>query len=565
MRFLLAILITMILPVNMKSQNATATIGNPASCAGDTVLVAVDVTNFIDVGAMTMYIGYDTNAAEFVSLQNVNSAIAGWVSYNASSNQIGIAYSNISPFSITSGKIFDLRFVFLGDSTRLPFLPGTEIANSNLQVIPLDTLAGSIANSIYITQHPDSVQAYPDTDVSFRVTSLGTPAFQWQENSGSGWINLQNNSTYSGVQDDTLYISDVTLDFNLNEYRCILSAGDCSDTTSTGLLEVALAFPAATLGQVSSCPGEFVLEPIYVGDFFDVTDFTFNIAYNTEQLEFSGASNIHPELASGTLTSMPMSTPPGTSITWEGASGISISSGKLFDLAFSYIGGNQPLTFAEGTIVLNSLANPVNITLTNGLIYQLEVPVITVQPVHDTVQEEQQAQFSVSSTGTESHQWQISTDEGETWIDLTDNPPYFNVQSSVLSIQPAIYEMNGDWFRCILDGADCSVISQAAMLTVDTLTLLGEQFEEAVIGIYPNPFSHTVNLVIPQGFAWESIRLFTPEGNMMARQLDISRSGQNTTVNLTPASLRPGLYILEITGRNDGHWVRTYNKIIKTD
>ncbi len=98
MRFKLAILILILQPIIMKSQNATATIGNITSCAGDTVLAPVDVTNFIDVGAMTIYIGYDTNAAEFLSLQNINSAIPGGISFNAVNGQLGIAYSNPNPF-----------------------------------------------------------------------------------------------------------------------------------------------------------------------------------------------------------------------------------------------------------------------------------------------------------------------------------------------------------------------------------------------------------------------------------------------------------------------------------
>ena len=67
MRIKIVILILLLQPMIMKSQNATATLGNITSCAGENVLVPLDVTNFNDVGAMTIYIGYDTNAAEFLS------------------------------------------------------------------------------------------------------------------------------------------------------------------------------------------------------------------------------------------------------------------------------------------------------------------------------------------------------------------------------------------------------------------------------------------------------------------------------------------------------------------
>ena len=249
MRFNLAIILILIIPHVMKSQNATATLENELSCSGDTVLVAMDVTDFIDVAAMTIYVGYDTNQAEFLSLQNINPAITGFLSANAANGQVGIAYSSVNSFTLTSGKLFDLRFGFSGDSTLLPFNPGTEIANSNLELIPLDTYPGSISNGMSIIDQPDSVQAYPDNDVMFFVTATGNITYQWQENTGNGWNNLQNNSTYSGVNSDTLNIYDVPLSFDGFTYRCLLSAGNCSDTTQVALLEVAVAYPSALLGS----------------------------------------------------------------------------------------------------------------------------------------------------------------------------------------------------------------------------------------------------------------------------------------------------------------------------
>ena len=90
MRIKLAILILLV-PIALKSQNATATLGNVFSCEGENTLVPMDVTGFIDVGSMQFYIAYDTNSAEFLSLQHINPAVPAPIRFNAKNSVISIA------------------------------------------------------------------------------------------------------------------------------------------------------------------------------------------------------------------------------------------------------------------------------------------------------------------------------------------------------------------------------------------------------------------------------------------------------------------------------------------
>ncbi|MCK9401042.1 MAG: cohesin domain-containing protein [Bacteroidales bacterium] len=552
-------------PIIMKSQNATATIGNVTSCAGDTVLAPVDVTNFIDVGAMTIYIGYDTNAAEFLSLQNINSAIPGGISYNASNGQLGIAYSNINSFTITSGKLFDLRFSFLGDSTLLPFNPGTEIANSNLEIIPLDTFPGSIKNSIRLISQPDSVKSYPDNDVIFRVTSLGNPDYQWQENTGSGWIDLQNDQTYSGVNNDTLTVHDVPLSYDGYTYRCVLSAGNCTEITDVALLEVALAFPAATLGLVSSCPANEVFEPLFVGDFLDVIEFTFNISFDTAYLAFQGLQNIHPDLLPGNLTTSPLPDPPGVVIHWNNSNPVSITSGKLFDLNFSYESQDHTLAFETGSEVLNSSFNPIDITLTDGHINQHAIPEITAQPQNDTVMEGQDVFFIVDALGTEEYIWQFSTDGGNSWTYLTDTPPYYNTHTAALTISPAIFGMNEYQFGCRLDNEYCMVYSVAATLVVDTLNYIGNPGGIGILQVHPVPFRDNIHISLPGDYHCTLVSVYDARGMMLCFFKINQNQGHSQDLELDLAALSEGLYFLRFEGTRDGKTAMEQRKILKTN
>jgi len=548
----------------MKSQNATATIGNITSCAGENVLVPLDVTNFNDVGAMTIYIGYDTNAAEFLSIQNINPAIPGSITSNAVNGQVSIAYSNTTPFYISGETLFDLSFSFLGDSTLLPFNPGTEIANSNLEIIPLDMFPGSISNSIQLINQPDSVQSYPDNDVTFRVTSLGNPDYQWQENTGSNWIDLQNNDIYSGVTNDTLTIHDVPLSFNGYTYRCVLTADNCTEITDVALLEVAEAFPVATLGFISSCPEIELLEPLFVGDFLDVIEFTFNISFDTDFLEFQGLENIHPDLLPGNLTTSPLPDPPGVVIHWDYTSPVSITSDKLFDLKFYYTSQNQVLAFEAGSEVLNSFSNPVNITLNNGAVIQHPVPQVVSQPLNDTVIENQEATFTVEAIGANEYLWQISTDGGSSWIDLTDVPPYYNVHTAMLTISPAVYSMNEYQFACRLDNNYCTAYSSAALLVVDTLTYIGDRDGKGSLQVHPVPFHDMIHVSLPGDISFNFISVYDLRG-ILLYSFDLNQTHGQQEIDLDLSPLPEGLFFLKLSGNRYGEPVFEQRKILKTN
>ncbi|MDF1868290.1 MAG: hypothetical protein P1U70_25940, partial [Saprospiraceae bacterium] len=55
--------------------------------------------------------------------------------------------------------------------------------------------------------------------------------YQWQENSGSGWVNLDNNGTYGGTKSDTLVITDVE-GLDGYQYQVLVRTGVCSAITS---------------------------------------------------------------------------------------------------------------------------------------------------------------------------------------------------------------------------------------------------------------------------------------------------------------------------------------------
>ena len=70
------------------------------------------------------------------------------------------------------------------------------------------------------------------------VSSNSTSIFQWQQNFGSGFLNLYNTTQFLGVNTATLVVFNIGLADNNSTFRCIVTDGTCSDTSVVALLVV---------------------------------------------------------------------------------------------------------------------------------------------------------------------------------------------------------------------------------------------------------------------------------------------------------------------------------------
>jgi hypothetical protein len=354
------------------------------------------------------------------------------------------------------------------------------------------------------------------------------------------------------------------MNFNGYQYRCELTAGECLEISDTALLEVASAFPVASLGYISTCPEAIIFEPLFVGDFLDVIEFTFEISFDTSNLNYIELANIHPDIQPGDLTVSPLMVPPGISVHWENINPLSITSDKLFDLKFNYESQDQVISFEEGSEVLNSFSNPVNITLNDGGLIQYPIPVILSQPRNDTVTELQEAHFEVLASGTSTYQWMLSTDGGSSWNDLSNAPPYYNVNTPVLSINPAVYSMNDHQFSCRLESDFCFAYSASASLIVDTLTFIKTLSNTPGVQVYPIPFRDHVTVTIPEYFLYSSINIYDAKGNLITSSGINETQLYNNKVRLNLPDLICGVYFLRVEGQLNGKIVTELKKIIKT-
>jgi PKD repeat protein len=90
------------------------------------------------------------------------------------------------------------------------------------------------------TQQPLSASAAIGSQHRFTVAlSASGNQFQWQSNQGAGFVNLMNGGQYSGVNNDTLAISNLSAGNQNQSFRCVASnSSNCYDTSEVAVLNV---------------------------------------------------------------------------------------------------------------------------------------------------------------------------------------------------------------------------------------------------------------------------------------------------------------------------------------
>jgi hypothetical protein len=99
-------------------------------------------------------------------------------------------------------------------------------ATAHSQVVA--TFTGLANTSTYALMKPYSAPQCPAATINFATTIVGTN-YQWQVNTGSGYVNINNDAVYSNVTSNTISISNAALTLFTNNYRCEI-------TTTNGIV-----------------------------------------------------------------------------------------------------------------------------------------------------------------------------------------------------------------------------------------------------------------------------------------------------------------------------------------
>lgn len=89
-----------------------------------------------------------------------------------------------------------------------------------------------------LTTQPQNQDVDLGSSATFSVAGSNIQNYQWQSNLGFGFQNLSNAGQYSGVNTNTLMVSNTTSTNNNQSFRCVISSNDCSDTSAVAILTI---------------------------------------------------------------------------------------------------------------------------------------------------------------------------------------------------------------------------------------------------------------------------------------------------------------------------------------
>ena len=219
--------------VNLSLPTIVTSLVNTTSCQDVEFDADIAVTNFINVGSVSLALNYDVTKLTFLGYENLNSALEGGSLFvDARNGIVYVSWMSIDGATIGSGILMSLKFSGVAGSSSLTWYTSRcEYANVLGMVFPDSYQNGSV--TIYaapdITSQPSNETVCEGSGASFSVETEGQNlTFQWcvSEDGGASWTALESGTLYAGVNTETLLLNTTTFDMNGYLYRCEVN-GSC--------------------------------------------------------------------------------------------------------------------------------------------------------------------------------------------------------------------------------------------------------------------------------------------------------------------------------------------------
>lgn len=377
----------------------------------------------------------------------------------------------------------------------------------------------------YITTQPtDKTLCLPTAGTTFSITATNTGGtYQWQVSTDNGvtWSNLTNGGVYSGTSGagvGALTINNtVTTAYNNYKYKILLTntAYNCSplesDVVSLYIYSGAPAIPGIISGNTTVCSS--VNQNYSIALVPSATSYTWTVpagwsivsGQTTNAITAStgaGGGNIQVTATNFCGTSAPRTlavnisaptptlTTPAATVCQSADVVYTTETGKTNyvwtvggDVGVDYVikaGG----TSTDNTLTLNWLktgSKNVTVNYTSGGCPGLTPASVSVtvnpnamvltQPVTPApvCAGAETVTLSITASGASGYQWQVSTDGGSNWNNLSNAGFYSNVTTATLTITNPPISYNNYQYRCVITGSCGNANSYSVTLTVNDI------------------------------------------------------------------------------------------------
>jgi len=457
----------------------TTTLPTSSFCPGS-IVVPVTVTNFTSVASFSLTFVYNPAVLTYTGYQSLNAALSGGTFVtNAIGGIIYLTWSSTTAASIGSGTVVSLLFTNVTGNSNLTWDISTP-GNCEYSALDGSQITSVFVNGSLTTYALPSVTVQPGyktiakgQNTSFGITATGSGlSYLWQIsiNGGGIWTDLTNTAPYSGVTTPTMSITNAQLSLSGYQYRCKVSGTCLPVVFSNAAILTVLPNVITTCQTVTSCPGPIVV-PLNVTDFIGVAAFSLTLSFDPSVLTYTGYQNLNAAVSGAIFNANAVN--GKVYLTWSNTTAATIANGAvLLELKFIGITGSSTLTWDTQTLGNCEYSDISGLvifsTFTNGNVTVNQPPSITVHPINKSIHSGGSTSFSISAVGTAlSYAWQVSTNGGSVWTNLTNVSPYSGVNLSALTINPTAISMNGYQYRCVVTGTCSPVVnSDAALLTV---------------------------------------------------------------------------------------------------
>ena len=299
-----------------------------------------------------------------------------------------------------------------------------------------------------ITSHPSGQTICVGDNTSFTVASPSATSIQWQVSTdgGSNWTNVVNGGVYSGATTGTLSLTNVPVTFNGYRYRANASVFCGTSTSNVAILTLNSAAAITAHPQdITLCAGS--------NHTFSVTATGTGLTYQWS--ESTDGGTIYNNLSNGGIYS-------------------GVTSANL-TLTGITAGMNN---YKYKVTVSGTGACPAPVTSNAATLTVVTSVTVTSQPSSQATCVGSNASFTVAGSGTGViYQWQVSTDGGGSWNNVTNGGVYSGATTATLTITGATLAMNGYQYRAQLSNSTCTTpgVSNPATLTVNTLPAIASQ------------------------------------------------------------------------------------------
>lgn len=284
-----------------------------------------------------------------------------------------------------------------------------------------------------ISVHPASQTTCVGTAVNFSVTASGALSYQWEysTNGGTTW------NIIAGAIGSSYNFPSPTAAHNNWQFRCLVT-GQCGVTNSNAAVLTVNTAPAVT-GQPANlavCSGSAAS--------FTVTATGSSLGYQWE-----------------------LSTDGGT--TWNPIAG---ATSATYSIASTVIGQNSH----RFRCVVSGACTPAATSASATLTVNSSVTV-TSNPANQTICEGTGTSFSAAASGSGlNYQWEVSTDGGATWNNVSNGANYSGAGTPTLTLINTPPTFNQNRYRCNISSPPCTPgITASALLTVNSYPVITAQ------------------------------------------------------------------------------------------